>query len=143
MEIPTILIESGHIIDDPDRESSRKVVFIAIISLSSIKHIHSVPTDVDAYWAIPQNINCLRDIVLKDVAYQGRIVDIRIQKILRLKNGALHSSHVVHDIQPSGTLLGYQTHDAGEQVLNSHEIDFVNKEIATILLKKSNLLIKI
>lgn len=147
MEIPTILIESGHIIDDSDRESSRKVAFIAIISLLASIQTHSlgVPTDVNAYWAIPQNINCLRDIVLKDVAYQGGLVDIGIQNVLRLRNGALHSSHVVHDVQPAGTLLGYQTHDAGEQavLINSHEIDFVNKEIASILLKKSNLLIKI
>lgn len=145
--ISTLLIESGHIIGDHQREKSRFVVFLALLGI--LNHQAEKPLDVKEvvkrYFDIPENQNMLRDIVLKNVCYQGKIVDIGLQNRYILHQGALKLETYVHDIVTPGTILGYKIHDInGEEILiNSNENDFENKLIVTILLKKSGLLIKI
>lgn len=146
-KIPTILIESGHIIGDESREKSRFVVFAALIGtlMYPIQEQLSRDQVLEKYFDIPENLNILRDVVLKNVLYQGRLVDIGLQNRLILNQGKLKSEVYVHDITEPGAIIGYKTQDIkGQEILiNSYENDFENKLIVSILLKKSSLLIKI
>jgi hypothetical protein len=146
-KIPTILIESGHIIGDEPRDKSRFVVFAALIGilLHPLQQQLSQNKVLENYFDIPENLNILRDVVLKNVRYQGRLVDIGLQNRLILNQGKLKSEVYVHDITEPGAIIGYKTQDIkGQEILiNSHENDFENKKIVSILLKKSSLLIKI
>ena len=144
--IPTILIESGFIIGDQEREESRYVVYIALLGiLNGITAGNERLTTEKQYFDIPENLNILRDIVLKNVPYNGRLVDIGLQNRLILNQGRLRQETYVHDIANPGTIFGYASQDlkAEEILINSHENDFENKIIASIMLKKSGLLIKI
>ncbi len=97
------------------------------------------------YYAIPENRNMLRDVVLKNILYRGRIVDLGLQKRLALQHGALKPQIYVHDVVAPGAILGYESIDLQSQeiLINSHEKDFEGKIIASIVLKKSGLLIKV
>ena len=145
--IPTVLIESGHLVGDQQREQSRYIVFLALLGIleNNPDSKRSLVDVVNIYNAIPENRNMLRDVVLKNVRYGGKIVDVGIQNRLVLVQGALKSEAYVHDIVPAGTIMGYQNYDAEshEILINSHENDFEDKIIVSILLKKSDLLIKI
>lgn len=145
--IPTVLIESGHVPDDPQREKSRYVVFTALLGILK-HHLKLENSDIDPvndYFKIPENQNLLRDFVLRNVLYQGNIVDIGLQNRYVFKEGVLNLQTYVHDIVPPGTILGYKNQDlkTEEILINSHENDFENKIIVSIMLKKSGLLIKI
>ncbi len=145
--IPTLLIEAGHIIGDHQREKSRFVVFLALLGI--LNNEPKKPLDakevVNRYYNIPENQNMLRDIVLKNVRYKGKIVDLGLQNRYVLSQGALKLETYVHDIVAPGAILGYKMQDINDEeiLINSHENDFENKLIVRILLKKSGLLIKI
>lgn len=144
--IPTVLIESGFIIGDLEREESRYLVYLALVGMLN-RGIDDKDTAAaeQQYFDIPGNQNVLRDIVLKNVLYQGKLVDIGLQNRYILVQGDLRHETYVHDIVPPGTIFGYSSQDlkSEEILINSHENDFENKVIASIMLKKSRLLIKI
>jgi hypothetical protein len=144
--IPTVLIESGFIIGDYEREESRYVVYVALLGiLDCIASNKEGLSIVQHYFDIPENLNILRDIVLKNVLYNGKLVDIGLQNRWVLNHGSLRRETYVHDIANPGTIFGYVSKDLNveEILINSHENDFENKIIASIMLKKSGLLIKI
>lgn len=144
--IPTVLIESGFIIGDYEREESRYVVYVALLGiLDCIASNKEGLSIVQHYFDIPENLNILRDIVLKNVLYNGKLVDIGLQNRWVLNHGSLKQETYVHDIANPGTIFGYVSKDLNEEeiLINSHENDFENKIIASIMLKKSGLLIKI
>ena len=72
-------------------------------------------------------------------------MDIGLQNRWVLNHSILKQETYVHDIANPGTIFGYASKDlnAEEILINSHENDFENKIIASIMLKKSGLLIKI
>ena len=146
-KIPTVLIESGHIIGDEQREMSRYVVFLSLIGLLEFpsKQPLSQAEITTNYFDLPENQNRLRDVVLKNVFYEGKIVDLGLQNRFILEQGALKSETYIHDIATPGSIMGYKTQDLNTQeiLINSHENDFDNKIIASIMLKKSGLLIKV
>lgn len=145
-DIPTILIESGHIIADDQREKSRYVVFLALFgALTQNLEQGSDAVVKNNYLNIPENQNILRDVVLKNVLYCGKTVDLGLQNRLVLDQGQLKTQTYIHDIVAPGGILGYETQDLNNEeiLINSHENDFENKIIASIMLKKTGLLIKI
>ena len=145
-KIPTVLIESGHIEGDPQREQSRYAVFVALLGILGQDDQKEESQDVSkCYYAIPENRNMLRDVVLKNILCRGRIVDLGLQKRLALQHGALKPQIYVHDVVAPGAILGYESIDLQSQeiLINSHEKDFEGKIIASIVLKKSGLLIKV
>lgn len=66
--VPTILFESGHFPEDYDREITRKMIFIALVSgLTYIYENDIVVNKNDDYLKIPQNKTCFYDIIFKNV----------------------------------------------------------------------------
>lgn len=66
--VPTILFEAGHFQDDYERESTRKFIFIALISaLQFLNENDIVANKIDDYFNIPQNKPNFYDLIYKKV----------------------------------------------------------------------------
>lgn len=66
--VPTILFEAGHFVDDYDREISRKYIFIALLSSISCHDKTEVMFNkIDEYLKIPQNEACFFDFIYENV----------------------------------------------------------------------------
>jgi hypothetical protein len=87
----------------------------------------------------------MRDVVLHNVHYNDRLVDIGLQNRHVLEKDRLITETYIHDIRPKGTLLGYKNLDLNQEeiLIDSHENDFEGKIISNIRVKSSGLLIKI
>lgn len=144
--IPTVLIESGHIIGDTHREDSRFVVFMALLGILKDNLDDVSGSDAhECYFALPENLNIIRDVVLHNVHYNDRLVDIGLQNRHVLDKDRLITETYIHDIRPKGTLLGYKSFELNQEeiLIDSHENDFEGKIISNIRVKSSGLLIKI
>jgi len=85
----TILIESGHYQDDYQREKTRKYTF-----LSLLLGLYSISTSSDThnfkdYFNIPNNKENYLDIIIKDVTYKNKKVDLGILFKEKLENSKL------------------------------------------------------
>jgi hypothetical protein len=68
--VPTILVEAGHFPDDYERETTRKYIFIALLTgVKSIYEIDIVRNNIDKYMNIPQNIPNFYDFVYKNIKF--------------------------------------------------------------------------
>lgn len=66
--VPTILLEAGHFQDDYDREQTRKMVFISLVSgLLHFIENDIVFNDISIYLQIPQNKIVFYDILIKNI----------------------------------------------------------------------------
>jgi Zinc carboxypeptidase len=66
--IPTILFESGHFQNDYDREITRKMIFVALLtSFDQINETDIVLLNTRDYLNIPQNNPCFFDFIFKNV----------------------------------------------------------------------------
>ena len=138
--VPTILFEAGHYTEDYNREITRKYLFYSFLVLFNF--FRSKPTEaisLDDYFAIPENEKNLRDVIIRNVCLQNRIVDIVIQFQEKLVDDYVKFIPVVEEITSNSVKKGHKEIDLAknEILINSHENVFVNEEIATILYKKS------
>lgn len=66
--VPTILFESGHFQNDYDREITRKMIFVALLtSFNVINETDTVLLNTRDYLNIPQNNPCFFDFIFKNV----------------------------------------------------------------------------
>jgi len=81
----TALIESGHTVDDYQREITRKYTFYALIQgiVSIAGRLDEIP--FEKYFEIPDNDKCYLDIIYKNVKFQGTAIDIGILFIEKLQ----------------------------------------------------------
>jgi hypothetical protein len=81
----TALIESGHTVDDYQREITRKYTFYALIQgiVSIAGGLDEIP--FEKYFEIPDNDKCYLDIIYKNVKFQGTAIDIGILFIEKLQ----------------------------------------------------------
>lgn len=92
--VPTILFEAGHFQDDYDREQTRKMVFISLVSgLLHFNENDIVFNDISNYLQIPQNKIVFYDILIKNIKinYDGieKNTNFALQFIEQLMNGNL------------------------------------------------------
>lgn len=92
--VPTILFEAGHFHDDYEREQTRKMVFISLISgLLNFNENDVVFNEMSVYLQIPQNKIIFYDILIKNIEinYDGieKITNIALQFKEELVNGIL------------------------------------------------------
>ena len=85
----TILIESGHYINDYQREKSREYTFYAL--LQGILTVANQRNNIDfkSYFEIPNNKKEYLDIIIKDVTFKGKKVDIGVLYIEKLVDNTL------------------------------------------------------
>lgn len=75
LNVPTILFEAGHYPNDYNREISRELIFISLLSgLQYISENDIVNNEIDDYLLIPQNNVCFYDIIYRNVKinYDGK-----------------------------------------------------------------------
>jgi len=92
--VPTVLLEAGHFQDDYEREQTRKMVFISLVSgLLHFNENDIVFNDISNYLQIPQNKIVFYDILIKNIKinYDGieKNTNFALQFKEQLVNGNL------------------------------------------------------
>ncbi len=120
-QIPTVLFEAGHYPGDYQREMTRKLVFIALVS--GLKHQLEnviVGNRITDYLNIPQNIVGFYDFVYKNVKinYDGieKITNFGAQFREELKDGKIVFTAYVAEVGFDDGIFGHVTIDAENQL---------------------------
>lgn len=129
--VPTILFEAGHYPEDYDREESRKLIFIAL--LSGLKFINEnviVNNRIPDYLHIPQNKINFYDFVYKNVKinYDGNeiITNFAAQYEEILVGGKISFEAHIAEIGNLENVYGHTEYDAGQELYSD---DLANKPI--------------
>jgi hypothetical protein len=120
----TILIESGGLKDDPEKQEIRKLNYVSILSaLYTIAHKSYTSISIDEYENIPHNDRKLFDLKINNVTYNlashDYVIDIGIN-YLEIDNAAHSDFYTIGKIKDQGdlsTYYGYQTFDASGYTL--------------------------
>jgi zinc carboxypeptidase len=117
----TILIESGHFQDDYQREKSRKYTFMAL--LKGIYTISNRPNnqDFNDYFSIFNNKKFYLDIIVKNITFKNKKVDIGIIFKEKLENSKIIFIPEIKKIQ------NLDDHDANTKISDLNLI-FNNKK---------------
>ncbi len=115
--VPTILFESGHFPEDYEREETRKMIFIALISgLTYICENDVVSDDYHNYFKIPQNKVCFYDIIFKNVKinYDNNkiITNFAVQFIEKLSENKILFEGQISEIGVLDNYFGHIEFDA-------------------------------
>ncbi len=115
--VPTILFESGHFQDDYEREITRKMIFIALVSgLTYIYENDIVDDKTDKYLEIPQNKVCFYDIIYKNIKinYDNTkiITNFGVQFIEQLVNSEIVFEALIAEIGDLENFYGHVLYDA-------------------------------
>ena len=97
LDIPTILIESGHILGDKEREQIRKYHFIVLVSALE-KISKQELRDPDKYFEIPLNNKNYYDLKIMDIIFKNSLTNMGIRYENVLENGKIIKKIVEDDI---------------------------------------------
>jgi len=112
--IPCILLEAGAFPDDPVRNQARNLIMHNLIQAFIIIASKTWPNyDIEDYEAIPKNKEALRDILLRDVNYQGQTCDITLQEKKEVVEGKLLSYYILDDLGDLPHLKGISEYKGG------------------------------
>ena len=110
--ITTILFEAGHYPKDYDREITRKMIYLSLVTALNFISDNGTPKDeFDAYFEIPENDKCFNDIIIRNYDLEGSTADISIQYKEQLIGGELIFSPYVFDIQEVISNFGHVEFD--------------------------------
>lgn len=120
LNVPTILFEAGHFFEDYDRESSRKYIFIALLSgFVFLSENVIVSNGMHDYLNIPQNNICFYDFVYKNVKinYDGnkRITNFAAQFTEELIDNKIQFNAYIAAIGDLNGIFGHVELDAKEE----------------------------
>ncbi|MCV6629146.1 MAG: M14 family zinc carboxypeptidase [Flavobacteriaceae bacterium] len=116
---PTVLFEAGHFPDDYEREHTRKMVFIALVSsLEALVDVSYSQFDVDAYFRIPPNAKQFYDILVekahiwKPELTVGAKVGILYREVLR--NAQICFEPYIAEVGELRNKFGHQLRNAAD-----------------------------
>ncbi len=144
-----ILIESGGVINDPEKEVIRKLNFVAILaSLSQISTKEYLKVDIENYNCIPENTKTLFDVLIRNASLKWENkkikMDIGINKEdlpTKLSNKFTVKSKV-EDIGDLSTFYGIEELDAeGLEIIAEKPLNLNQK--ANFSLMKNNCIVYI
>ncbi|APU69899.1 hypothetical protein C723_3254 [Christiangramia flava JLT2011] len=141
--IPTILFEAGHFPGDYQREETRRYIFLALISgLAAIANDNTV--DFHKYFDLPENQKLFRDVIIRNVDFEGSLVDVVIQFKETLKNGKLRFVPIIEKIGQSIQQIGHREIDAQNEKIRiaGEELLIENVVVNKIFLKSTEIPIK-
>lgn len=145
LEVPTVLFEAGHYPADYLREETRKffafALFAALKSISSEDYKNFSQKD---YEAIPENRKSFYDVILRDAAIDGKVVDVAIQFQEKMISGEIHFLPQVSLIRENIDSFGHREISCeGEEVRGvGGEVLSENDIVELIVLKNEKLSIK-
>lgn len=118
--IPCVLLEAGTFPNDPQRTRARQLIFQNLIhAFSLISDESYLRYSIAEYDAIPENEQLLRDVVFRDVNYQGQICDIALQEQQTVIAGQWHSHYILDDLGDLSHLKGIKEYKGGQVVLKA------------------------
>ncbi len=119
LNVPTILFEAGHYQDDYARERVREYIFQSLFVAVHYIAVNGVTgNNYEPYFEIPQNEKLFYDILIRNAAIDGKIIDVAIQYRERL------IANVVEFIP-----IEEQLSDDAESFFGHREIDAKGKKV--------------
>ena len=126
LNVPTILFEAGHFPNDYNREKTREMIFISL--LSGLKYIYEndiVNSELDNYLSIPQNKVCFYDIFYKNVKinYDGKeiITNFALQYKEELIDNKIVFNAYISEIGDLKNLFSHLEYDANGKLYSDDE----------------------
>lgn len=98
--VATILFEAGHHPNDYERETTRKWIYLALVT--ALQFIARSPNEIEgyeAYFDIPENGKCFKDIIIRNLILNNSKVDVSIQYQEQLINNQLFFLPYVAEIK--------------------------------------------
>ena len=146
---PTILFEAGHFSGDYQREKTRELIFHSyLVSLLYIAENAVDGSKCGSYQEIPVNDKLFYDIILRNVEFEEKVVDLAIQYQEILENEIIKFSPKIEKIGNLESFFGHKeidvnyhqifTHDY-KPIYEGYENDFVMKKNEKILLNTINI----
>lgn len=99
--VPTILFEAGHYQGDYEREETRKIVFLSVLSvIYSIFTKNYENNKIESYLSIPENKKTFNDVAVAPVSLAGSEEEfiVKIQYLEQLKNNNVKFCPIIVDI---------------------------------------------
>ena len=120
--IPTILFEAGHFINDYEREKTREFIYISyLVSLDYISKNDVKGGFYKTYFDIPENDKCFLDVIIRNAKINDELVDVGIQFQERLNQNKVEFIPKVEKIEKLDGFYGHKEIDAnGFEVLGVH-----------------------
>ena len=116
--ITTILFEAGHHPNDFKREVTRKWMYLSLVtSLNFIASNVLNSEGYDAYFDIPENGKCFKDIIIRNYNYKNNKVDISIQYKEQLQENEVVFLPYIADIQSNISEYGHYEANAAEDTI--------------------------
>lgn len=141
LNVPTVLFEAGHYPDDYERETTRKFVFIALLSgFIAIYENVIVFNKKQDYFNIPQNKIAFYDIMYKKVQINYENTEKITNFAAQYKEVLFEKSVIFHAfIREIGNLDGFHAHK--EFDCNQEEFKGINNSPLPIIDEKADFLI--
>ena len=120
--VPTILFEAGHFINDYGREKTRELIYMSFItSLNYISKKEVNGSDYKSYFDIPENDKCFLDVIIRNTKVNNKLVDIGIQFQERLNDNKIEFIPKVEKIEKLDGFFGHKEIEAnGFEVVDAH-----------------------
>jgi len=113
--ITTILFEAGHHPNDYKRETTRKWMYLSLVTaLNFIANKELTTQGHQAYFEIPENGKCFKDIIVRNYSFEGTTVDVAIQFKEELGKNKINYIPYVADIQKTIADFGHFEVDSND-----------------------------
>lgn len=134
LNTPTILFESGHAIEDYDREKTREYIYYAMLTAVNVISSNQIKAyDSDDYFNIPENNKLFFDVLIKNAYVLNKNFEaaLGILYVETLKDGVII---FVPKIEKAGDLDKYYGHKT-YNCIDNNDLSLMNKESFWTLLK--------
>ena len=122
----TILIESGGLPNDPEKQELRRYHYLLLLSaFEAIRSESYAQYTKEDYFLIPENKRLLHDLIIREASWQkdGQtyLIDLAFRQIERLYNGArlVYYEGRLTDLGDLSTFSGYEELDASDMLLQA------------------------
>lgn len=136
--VPTILFEAGHFPQDYQRERTREYIFYAFLCMLGFIETKE-PVEHVEYFRIPENEKGFRDVILRNVLLEKRLVSVAIRLEETLHGDAIRFSPLIEEVGDLDHLAGLEEIDVGgaQILLNCYENVIVNEKVVSIVDKNA------
>ena len=131
----TVLYEAGHFPEDYQRETTRELIFNALLmGLDIISHSTDLGAHHKLYFQIPKNEKLFRDVIIRNVKIDNAIKDIAIQYTEVLKGKLIEFSPRIELIENSLKFFGHKEIDANfSKIIASSKLKVSNEIVYVII----------
>ncbi|MGB0443830.1 MAG: M14 family zinc carboxypeptidase [Flavobacteriaceae bacterium] len=113
---PTLLFEAGQVGQDYARVETRK--WFAFSVLEALKWISLDLHMPSIYFDIPEVEKSFVDVLIQNLMYEGKVIDVALQYVEVLKDEQIHFVPIVHRIGKLDSLQGHKSIDVSSQTFS-------------------------